>query len=83
MSPVKVFCQNPDCDASYSVVGDLIGRNVRCKKCGTSFIASETAPPTRNRTAVPIPEPLDIPKQFGKYRVLTGDEIESPAINLL
>ncbi len=70
--PVKIFCANPSCDASYGVEESVLGRNVRCKKCGRTFVASDAsfAPPTRAEEASPPQTDLDIPNSFGKYRVL-------------
>jgi formylglycine-generating enzyme required for sulfatase activity/predicted Ser/Thr protein kinase len=42
--PVKIHCPNPNCDASYSVLDENLGRLGRCKKCGTKF---PLVPPTK------------------------------------
>ena len=58
---VKVCCPNPNCDATYSVAADLIGRASRCKKCGTQFVLSHEGDLSR--------EVLEIPNPLGRYRI--------------
>ncbi len=69
--PVKIFCANPSCDASYGVEESVLGRNVRCKKCGRTFVAGDdSASSPRIDEPSPSRADLDIPNPFGKYRVL-------------
>lgn len=70
--PVKVFCTNPSCDASYGVDESVLGRNVRCKKCGQRFVAGDEslAPASRGKDPFPPDASIDIPNPFGKYRVI-------------
>jgi len=65
--PVRISCPNLACNATFSGAGDLVGRSVRCKRCGTAFVASEDGPPT---LADPSVHTIDIPNPFGKYRIL-------------
>jgi predicted Zn finger-like uncharacterized protein len=71
--PVKVFCPNPDCDALYSIADEIVGRTVRCKRCGTKFVPGDDSvgilpsPPTMSDPPTPK---LDLPSPFGRYRVV-------------
>ncbi len=38
--PTLVICSNAACSARYTVAEDKLGRQLKCKKCGTSFTAS-------------------------------------------
>src|SRR4051794_34524383 len=78
--PVKVFCPNPSCDASYSLAAERLAEAVRCKRCGTRFVPEDDAlgeppsPSTRGSgdaaaSAPDAPSP-DLPTPFGRYRVL-------------
>jgi serine/threonine protein kinase len=77
--PVQMACPNPDCDASYSIADQNLGRMGRCKKCGTRF---PLVPPTPIGTA-PISESnsdslassrppieMDLPSPFGRYEMV-------------
>jgi len=52
---VKVTCPNAGCDASYSVSDERLGRRVRCKRCGTRFVAGDTSTPPTQGMAPPSP----------------------------
>src|SRR4051794_12399214 len=76
--PVKVFCSNPACDASYSVTPESLGRTARCKKGGQRFTLDESSKPTRagsrpGEAWLPLPDTADeggLPEQFGRYRII-------------
>src|SRR5262245_41628459 len=71
---IVVRCANPACRASYNVDESFIDRDVKCKRCGTRFVArptldepaSDTVP-----TSAPTADPFaSLPAEFGRYRVL-------------
>lgn len=74
---ITIRCPNPQC-AVTSTVGDAFdGRSVKCKRCGTPFVARATTPGTIDNTlsnraiAGTAREPLaTLPTDFGRYRVL-------------
>src|SRR4051794_21486866 len=70
--PLKISCPNRDCAASYKVDESVLGRTVRCKKCGRTFIARDESPsPPTSGDVMTSPDPgIDIPNPFGKYYVL-------------
>jgi hypothetical protein len=58
--PVTVHCPNPACGKAASLSPDLLGRTVRCKRCGNRFVAGpsptlpDAAPPaTATQTRSP------------------------------
>jgi predicted Zn finger-like uncharacterized protein len=76
---VKIACPNPECDASYSVADEKLGRIGRCKKCGTKFplvpdtraeisSASATEPDSLARPRPPTE--ADLPSPFGRYQIV-------------
>ena len=77
--PVKIACPNPDCDASYSVADENLGRLGRCKKCGTKFPlippTRAEVPPRSNTDLDSFPTPrapieADLPSPFGRYEIV-------------
>ena len=73
--PIKIICPNPECNTSYRVDDDKIGRSTRCKKCGTKFSITATeadpssAPSTHGLTFERLDE-LTLEMAFGRYRIL-------------
>ena len=74
--PVQIFCPNPDCGASYSVVDDHLGKLGRCKKCGTEFplvphtkFGGPSLPDTDLDSVLKAPEPA-LPESLGRYKIL-------------
>ncbi len=76
--PVQIACPNPDCDASYSVADENLGRLGRCKKCGTKFpLVPHTRSdlPPRSETepdSLSPPSPIEevLPSPFGRYEIV-------------
>lgn len=73
--PITIQCPNPKCQQTVSVSDTLSGRNVKCRKCGTSFVATptldskreETRPTSTSSDAGVFPS---LPTDFGRYRIL-------------
>ena len=64
--PTVVLCSNPACTARLSVADEAIGRQIKCKKCGTSFTATSTIDGT---APSPSPKGSVLPKSIGRYQV--------------
>jgi predicted Zn finger-like uncharacterized protein len=68
---IPVQCPNPDCKASAMVGDSFSGRNVKCKRCGTPFVAKPTFDEPKGdtkkgkpaSTANPFPV---LPAEFGR-----------------
>ena len=64
--PTIVLCANPACTARLSVADDMVGRPVKCTKCGTAFTAFASSvgisPPTASKTS-------PLPKTVGRYQI--------------
>src|SRR5262245_26109315 len=73
---ITIQCPNPACGATLSVPDSLGGRGVKCKRCGTPFVARPTlaggpADTHASRPAAPGDDPFpSLPAEFGRYRVL-------------
>ena len=71
--PITIQCPNPNCGATATVPETFSGRGVKCKKCGTPFVAHPTVNVQKSETrpaatgADPFPT---LPAEFGRYRVL-------------
>src|SRR5271154_609028 len=78
--PVKFFCPNPECAASYTVNDEALGKLARCKKCGTKF---PLVPGTRAEAPASSREgdsflsgagsgtaSRTLPSTFGRYQIL-------------
>ena len=53
---IRICCPNPDCGASLRVPAENIGRNGRCRQCGTSFVVTGDEVSSRPEGAI-VPEP--------------------------
>ena len=72
--PVKIACPNPNCDASYSILDENLGKVGRCKKCGTKFplvpgTRDGASPQTDLDSASKPPDP-QLPETIGRYKVM-------------
>jgi hypothetical protein len=73
---ITIQCPNPECRARASVAEVVSGRDVKCKRCGTAFVAQPTlignpADTQANRPAAAANDPFPtLPAEFGRYRVL-------------
>ncbi|HKB04592.1 MAG TPA: protein kinase [Gemmataceae bacterium] len=71
---IFIRCPNAACQAGASVSDTLSGRTVKCKRCGTPFLARPTADGSQSDTrpvSVPAEDPFPtLPATFGRYRVL-------------
>src|SRR5262245_1645866 len=67
--PIPVQCPNPACAATAPVADTLNGRPVRCKRCGTPFVARPSLDGTPARTP-PVAAFPSLPAAFGRYKVL-------------
>ena len=72
---ILVQCPNPDCKASSMVEDSISGRNVKCKRCGKSFVAKPTMDAhkgdTKKEKAASNTNPFPVlPAEFGRYRIL-------------
>jgi eukaryotic-like serine/threonine-protein kinase len=80
--PVKIFCPNPECDASYNVIDEKLGQLGRCEKCGTTFplypltlaedpgSASLSQGSLTELDSTPKRAEPDLLESFGRYKVL-------------
>ena len=72
---IVVKCPNPACGTKSPAGDEVNGKTVRCKKCGTSFLAQmtfdgavgDTQKSQSKTTNDPFPE---LPVEFGRYRIL-------------
>src|SRR5947209_4747035 len=82
---VRVTCPNPECAAVSKVEEKSLGRRGRCKRCGHVFALVRTgddipsaisAAPSAavsfgaNSSPQPSAGPLNLPEQFGRYRIM-------------
>ena len=73
---VMLLCPNPKCDASFGVDESELGRAVRCKTCGTTFIAGDEssksglAPPTQTNADSSGTMPGELSSTFGHYQII-------------
>jgi uncharacterized protein (TIGR03067 family) len=72
--PAMIQCPNPQCAYAASVVESMLGKTVKCKRCGTPFVAR---PSHDGRTGESAKGPsvfaerfATLPADFGRYRVL-------------
>ena len=73
--PIPLTCPNPACAKSSLAPDEMIGRSVRCRQCGRTFVAQSTIDQQlgdigsrggmANGDAFPT-----LPAEFGRYRVL-------------
>src|SRR5205807_711180 len=56
--PVRVSC--PSCSVTLNVKDELVGKTVKCPKCGTPFPITAAAPP--EPPAAPPPPPAPAPR---------------------
>ena len=75
LMPIQIQCPNPKCQQTVSVQEEVSGRNVKCRKCGTAFIAVPTT--DGNSSDKPLRPPgsdkglfTSFPSDFGRYRIL-------------
>jgi serine/threonine protein kinase len=75
--PVQMACPNPECDASYTVADENLGRIGRCKKCGTKFplvpgtrVEAPEAYTPDDLDSIPKPADPVLPESFGRYKVV-------------
>lgn len=73
--PITIQCPNPVCQQTVSVSDALSGRSVKCRKCGTAFVATPTLDHRRSdtrpsSTAAGGGAFAALPADFGRYRVL-------------
>ena len=74
--PVMLLCPNPKCDAAFGVDESELGSAVRCKECGTKFIAGDeasaesVAPATQSNSSSLGTPPGDLPSTFGRYQII-------------
>jgi serine/threonine protein kinase/WD40 repeat protein len=77
--PISIQCPNPQCGAVASVPDAFSGRNVRCKKCETPFVATPTvsipsqpkATESKNHLSISSSSSFtSLPAEFGRYRIL-------------
>jgi serine/threonine protein kinase len=74
--PITIQCPNPACGVTATVADGASGRGVKCKRCGTPFVARPTIDASRSETRKsrptgPAGEPFpSLPAVFGRYRVL-------------
>ena len=74
---VKTRCPNPDCQQSYQIAKEKLGKQGRCKKCGTRFTfesIDKTKAPAQQTQAesqetVPIGPPLRDLKKLGRFEI--------------
>ena len=82
---VQVTCPNPGCVAVSKVEEESLGRRGRCKRCGHVFALARSgddlpsamwAAPSAavsfgaNSSPQPPAGPLNLPEQFGRYRIM-------------
>jgi hypothetical protein len=73
---ITIQCPNPECRARASVPEGASGRGVKCKRCGTAFVAQATVVANPGETQASRPsaaagDPFPtLPAEFGRYRVL-------------
>ena len=73
---VPITCPNPSCRSTSSVEEQSLGRRGRCKKCGQVFELARPGgeaalidEPAR-KPANPLAGPINLPEQFGRYRII-------------
>ncbi len=64
--PIAIQCPNASCRSQSIVADAIVGRGVKCKKCGTPFkaIAKLDIP----ASGIPF---VMLPAEYGRYRVLS------------
>ncbi|MFO0999134.1 MAG: family 16 glycoside hydrolase [Planctomycetaceae bacterium] len=71
---IQIQCPNQKCQQTVSVQEEVSGRNVKCRKCGTTFVAV----PTKDGHSgdKPLRSPgsdkglfTSFPSEFGRYRI--------------
>jgi serine/threonine protein kinase len=73
---VTIQCPNTQCRAMATVAETLNGRKVKCRRCGTPFVARPTVAgqPAQTSAGQPSAQADDpfpnLPAAFGRYRVL-------------
>ncbi|QEL15099.1 bifunctional serine/threonine-protein kinase/formylglycine-generating enzyme family protein [Limnoglobus roseus] len=71
---IRVQCPSPACGAACTGADKINGRNVKCPKCGLTFIAHATLDgqgDTKRNGRIAIENPFpSLPAEFGRYRVL-------------
>ena len=73
--PILIQCPSPECRATCSANEAVSGRQVKCPKCGRSYLATPTLDGRQGDTNKGRPssneEPFPVlPAEFGRYRVL-------------
>ncbi|MBL8815784.1 MAG: DUF1080 domain-containing protein [Planctomyces sp.] len=71
---ILIKCPNVQCQKAVSVDESVSGKNVRCRRCGTSFVATPTVEiaTSETRQATPDTVPRDtqlLPASFGRYEL--------------
>jgi WD40 repeat protein/tRNA A-37 threonylcarbamoyl transferase component Bud32 len=72
----EIGCPNPACGSTAEVPGELSGKTLRCRTCGTEFTvpsSSDDTPLPLEPTApeLPVTSPVTtVPETIGRYRIL-------------
>ena len=73
--PIRIQCPSPECRAACTASESVSGRQVKCPKCGGSYVATPTLDGRQGDTnkggPLPNEDPFPaLPAEFGRYRVL-------------
>lgn len=73
---MKFCCPNSECRQSYQISDERVGREVRCRQCGTTFRvgASATAAPAgetnvESEGTSPVGSPISDVKRLGRFEI--------------
>ena len=68
--PISVQCPNPDCGKASIASDEFTGRRIKCRQCGTAFVASPTMEGAKGDTFTESPAASGAaPQQIGRFVV--------------
>ena len=66
---LKLVCPNPSCAKRYSIPEGATGQSIRCKACGETFIASNSATVGAPSPAATVASGVSVSTSLGRFLV--------------